>query len=214
MLQTLVKNDCGGCHKIKHKPAVGFSSPEWSSHDLQMELFFHRKQLVTNPSSQAKPSTHLAVYATPRLMGASFLWRNASTWGQILLVSVPENVWSTPLHLEEETEHRHWFKGWFIQKKPYDLTDYINRRCILPDRTGRTPRPAPSEFHRISASVWLCLESHHPSAPEAPRWHHPSPAENARFSRLYFRGFEPLCCSDKRGGGVLTGTLGGLKSVL
>lgn len=45
-------------------------------------------------------------------------------------------------------------KGIVHPKNPHYLTDYINRRrCALPDRTGRTPRPAPSEFHRISASV-------------------------------------------------------------
>lgn len=79
-----------------------------------MDLIFHRKQLVTHPSSADG-----AVYATPRLMGASFLLRNTSTWGQILLVSVPENVWRTPLHLEGENTATPLVKGILHpQKKP------------------------------------------------------------------------------------------------
>lgn len=41
-------------------------------------------------------------------------------------------------------------KGNVHQKK----TSVSDRRgCVCSDRTGRTPRPAPSEFRRISASV-------------------------------------------------------------
>lgn len=42
----------------------------------------------------------LAFYATCSLTKESFLWRNTSTCGQILLVSVPEKVCRTPLLLE------------------------------------------------------------------------------------------------------------------
>lgn len=68
---------------------------------------------------------------------------------------------------------------WGGKQRETSRTDRVNGTRAFPDGTGRTPRPAPSEFRRISASVWRCLENHHPSGPEAPRWRRPSPAENA-----------------------------------
>lgn len=115
-------------------------------------------------------------------MGASFLWRKASTWGQILLVSVPEKVWSTPLHLEGKSS---LLKGQFTQTN-LTVCQVISAE---PGGTGSTPGPALSGFHRTSASVWPCLESRRLSGPEAPRWRHPVPAEDAASLAPVFEGF-------------------------
>lgn len=59
-----------------------------------------------------------------------------------------------------------------------ELIITILKAAVYPscDLTGRIPRPALSEFHRISASVWPSLESHRPSGAEAPLWYRPIPA--------------------------------------
>lgn len=63
-----------------------------------------------------------ALYATLWLTRESFLWRKASTCGQILLVSVPVKVCSTPLLLKsnEKTDFLVCFSFWTLNLVLHD----------------------------------------------------------------------------------------------
>ena len=95
--------DCGNCHSsaIITLKSVSFTLASWlwniQNMLLHSWLCSSSTEIVT--VNLRRPRVP-ALYAAPWLTEGSFTRRKFSTCGQILLVSVPENVWSTPLHLE------------------------------------------------------------------------------------------------------------------
>lgn len=169
MLQTLLKNNCGV--KQNHFSLLNDHHTlicRWNSSFTESSLW--QIQVPRPNLPLIRPSMPPAVWWGPVFCGGTSPHEAKSCW-----------------FLSRRTSEAHlytwrWKQSNATCKKECSSkkTSVSDRRgCVCSDRTGRTPRPAPSEFRRISASVWLCLESHRPSGPEPPRWRHPIPAENA-----------------------------------
>lgn len=130
----------------------------------------HQTQTFTWPSWSA-PLSH------PLLDGGEFLVEECLDVGPDLVGFCPRERLEHTFTPGGENSRTPCVKGTVHPKIKLSNHHYIkNRSCVFPDLTCRTPRPAPSAFRRISAAVWPSLESHRPSGPEAPLWHHLIPA--------------------------------------
>ncbi|TNN70737.1 hypothetical protein EYF80_019020 [Liparis tanakae] len=85
----------------------------------------HERQFP-DASDPPPPQRH-AYYATFCSTGESFLWRKASTCGQILLVSVPEKICSMPLLLEKQRKSK--IRSYYVNYVASSNDEQPHTRC-------------------------------------------------------------------------------------